>query len=107
MKKKILSPYIWILLICAVPAFVWGAGFGGFTRGNAFNQPVDISLTSIAGPDRVVMLEGKTYLNGYAGYNQPGRSGTRRRGQLAELPILTPEPAVLWSKESGPGTVTF
>jgi len=88
MKTKLTSNLILALLISAVFLFIctaW-AQETGFRRGAASNQPVDMSLTSIAGQDRVVMLEGKTYLNGYAGYGQPrrggrgGMGGGRRRG---------------------------
>jgi DUF1680 family protein len=107
MKKKISLSFIWILVIGAMLALVCTslAQEAGFGRGNAPAQPADMSLTSIAGPDRVVMLEGKTYLNGYAGYGQPRPrgGGGGRRGQAAQ----TPEPTVIWSKESGLGTVTF
>lgn len=117
MKKRLSSHFILLLLFSSMFVFVCStlaqnAGFGGTRRGTtAANQPIDMSLTAIAGIDRVVMLEGKTYLNGYAGYGQPGQrggNGMRRRGQTAETPAPTgPEPTVVWSKESGPGTVTF
>ena len=115
MKKKISSPFIWILFAGIISIFVCSAlaqnaGFGGMRRGTAAGEPADMSLTAIAGPDRVVMLEGKTYLNGYAGYGQPRQRGgnNMRRGQAANTPAPTgPEPTVTWSKESGPGTVSF
>ncbi len=71
------------------------------------------TLSVVAGVDRVVVLPGKTYLNGWAGYQgpeQPGRRGRRRRpeAEVAPAPAPTgPAPTVAWSKESGPGTVTF
>jgi len=46
---------------------------------------------AVAGPDRVVVLPGKTFLQ-----------GTVRDGGKVK-----PVPTVTWSKESGPGTVTF
>ncbi|MBN2590277.1 MAG: glycoside hydrolase family 127 protein [Sedimentisphaerales bacterium] len=115
MKKRFSSHLILILLFCAMSilvcsALAQNAGFGGTRRGAAAtNQLVDMSLTAIAGPDRVVMLEGKTYLNGYAGYGQPNqrRGGSRRRGMAAPVTPTGPEPTVVWSKETGPGTVTF
>ncbi len=113
MNKKLSSDFIWIFLVCIMFTFICTsfAQDAGFTRGTAPSQPVDMSLTAIAGIDRVVMLQGKTYLNGYAGYGQPGQrggNGMRRRGQAANPPAPTgPEPTVTWSKESGPGTVTF
>ncbi len=68
-------------------------------------------LTAIAGVDRIVMKGGKTYLNGWAGYGappRPGRQGGRGANQAA-TPAEPPGPAptTMWSKLSGPGTVTF
>ena len=67
-------------------------------------------LTSAAGVDRLVMLTGKTYLNGWVGYGpppRPGRGGAR--GAAATPPPEPPgkPPTAAWSKVSGPGTVTF
>ncbi|MEJ2646877.1 MAG: hypothetical protein P8016_00550 [Sedimentisphaerales bacterium] len=116
MKIKLSSPLTLCVLVCAVfvlfcTALAQDTGFGGYNRrGAAFDQPVDTSLTAIAGQDRVVMLEGKTYLNGYAGYGPPRQRnrGGRRRGQAEQTAAPTgPEPTVVWSKDSGPGTVTF
>lgn len=47
--------------------------------------------TVIAGPDRAVVLPGKTYLD----------------GTIRDDDKVKPTPAVAWSKESGPGTVAF
>src|SRR5690348_17290288 len=63
-------------------------------------------LNGIAGVDRVTVLNGKTYLRGWAGYGDPPRPA---RGRNAPP---TPEPAgppltVAWSKDAGPGTVAF
>ncbi len=68
-------------------------------------------LTVIAGPDRVTVLTGKTYLNAYAGYGPPPRR-TPRRPAPGAAPAPPPEPPgptpkAAWSKVSGPGTVTF
>jgi hypothetical protein len=65
-------------------------------------------LTAVAGVDRITMLAGKTYLNGWAGYGEPPRPD-RRRGEPAPPPAEEPgaPPSVTWSRESGPGTVTF
>jgi hypothetical protein len=69
------------------------------------------SLTAIAGPDRVAVLSGKTYLNAYAGYGQPPRRQPRRPapGAPVQPPAAPPGPTpkAAWSKSSGPGTVTF
>jgi uncharacterized protein len=67
-------------------------------------------LTASAGVDRVVMRQGRTYLNAWAGYGDPPRPGRRlRRGadQPAPPPTAGPPSKVRWSKASGPGTVTF
>jgi DUF1680 family protein len=63
-------------------------------------------LAAMAGPDRVVMRHGKTYLNAWAGYGAPPRPGRGRRGG-APPPDPRPAPAASWTKLSGPGTVTF
>jgi DUF1680 family protein len=113
MKTK-LSFHLALVLTAGVIVMLIGTAFAqpGGTRGyGASDQPVDNSLTTIAGPDRVVMEEGKTYLNGYAGYGPPreARRGGRRRGQQQEEtpPPTGPTPTVTWSKQSGPGNVTF
>jgi DUF1680 family protein len=65
-------------------------------------------LNGVAGIDRVTILPGKTYLRGWAGYGAPPRPGRPGRGAPATPPVETgPTPSVTWSKESGPGTVTF
>jgi len=73
--------------------------------------PEDTPLNGIAGVDRVTIITGKTYLRGWAGYGEPPRPGFRpggRGGQNAEPALPTgPTPTITWSKESGPGTVTF
>src|SRR3954451_15621805 len=65
---------------------------------------------SVAGVDRVVVLTGKTYLHGWAGYGNPPRP--HRRGPdaaPADPPARTlPATAVTtWTRESGPDSVTF
>src|SRR5436853_7491415 len=67
-------------------------------------------LNSAAGLDRVTILPGKTYLRGWAGYGSPPKPRVRVRGAQLEPPPPTPTgPALttMWSKESGPGPVTF
>jgi DUF1680 family protein len=68
-----------------------------------------LPLSSAAGIDRVVMLKGKTYLNGWVGYGpapRPGRGGGGRAG-AAPVEPPGPPPNAAWTKVSGPGTVTF
>jgi DUF1680 family protein len=68
-------------------------------------------LNSLAGVDRVVMLKGRTYLNGWVGFGQPPRPGRGGgRGAAAATPPAEPPgppPTAAWSKLSGPGAVTF
>ncbi|MGH9718838.1 MAG: glycoside hydrolase family 127 protein [Bryobacteraceae bacterium] len=66
------------------------------------------ALNGVAGIDRVVILPGKTYLRGWAGYGDPPRPV--RGGRTAETtppPAAGPTPTVTWTKDSGPGAVTF
>ena len=68
-------------------------------------------VNGMAGVDRVVVLPGKTYLRGWAGYGEPPHPGRRRRrGAEADStpPVPTgPTPTVRWSKRAGPGRVSF
>jgi len=69
-------------------------------------------LTAIAGVDRITLLPGKTYLNAWAGYGDPPRRVPPRRPAPGAPPPPPPDPpgptpTAAWSKESGPGTVTF
>lgn len=69
-----------------------------------------VPVNGVAGVDRVVVLPGKTYLRGWAGYGEPPRPGPRRRRDEADSnpPAPTgPAPKVRWSRLSGPGRVTF
>lgn len=73
-------------------------------------QTAPTALNAIAGVDRVVMNHGKTYLSGWVGYGNPPRPGRQGgRGQAAPVPPppTGPAPTAMWSKVSGPGTVTF
>ena len=61
---------------------------------------------SVAGVDRVVVLPGKTYLRGWAGYGDPPQPQRRGPGAPASPPPTQALPATAtttWSKESGPG----
>jgi DUF1680 family protein len=66
-------------------------------------------VNGVAGVDRVVVLPGKTYLRGWAGYGDPPRPRPRGRGAQADTtPVPTgPTPTTKWAKKSGPGRVTF
>jgi DUF1680 family protein len=66
------------------------------------------ALTAVAGVDRVVMVAGRTYLNAWAGYGDPPRRDRGRGAPVTPPPENPgPPPTATWSKESGPGTVTF
>ncbi|HEY1494619.1 MAG TPA: hypothetical protein VGF49_08745, partial [Candidatus Solibacter sp.] len=64
-------------------------------------------LNGIAGIDRVTVLPGKTYLRGWAGYGDPPRPARGRPAQPAPPVETGPPPVATWSKDSGPGAVTF
>lgn len=67
-----------------------------------------VRLTAAAGPDRFVILPGRTYINAWAGDGEPPRRVRRRRGEPEpEAPEPSPAPDVQWSRESGPGAVEF
>jgi len=82
-----------------------------FDGGTLSAQALPADLNAIAGPDRVVMRHGKTYLNAWVGYGQPPRRERRRAGTpeppAPPPPPPGPAPAVTWSTVSGPGTVAF
>ena len=70
------------------------------------------AFNAVAGPDRVVMRDGKTYLNGWTGVGQQPRRQRLRGGPAPPAappppPPPGPAPAVAWSQVSGPGTVTL
>ena len=64
-------------------------------------------VNGIAGVDRIVVLPGKTYLRGWAGYGEPPRRGPRRPTPADSTPPVPsgPPPTVRWSSKSGPGCV--
>lgn len=66
-----------------------------------------LPLAAVAGPDRIVMQHGKTYLHGWVGYGAPPRRERRSPAPAPPVPDPGPPPATRWSKLSGPGTVTF
>jgi len=70
------------------------------------------ALHAAAGPDRVVMTTGKTYLRGWTGYGNPPELSRPPRRPDPNAPPPPPPPTgpsatVSWSKDSGPGDVTF
>jgi DUF1680 family protein len=69
------------------------------------------AVNGIAGVDRVLVLPGKTYLRGWAGYGEPPRSSPRRVAQADSTPPVAapvgPPPTIRWNKRSGPGRVSF
>ena len=67
------------------------------------------ALSAAAGPDRIVMRHGRTYLNAWAGYGEKPRRQRSRAGAAPEAapPPPGPPPTVTWRQVSGPGTVTF
>jgi DUF1680 family protein len=69
----------------------------------------ELRLNAVAGPDRIVMQQGRTYLNGWGGYGEPPRRTRGRRGEAPPPPPLDPGPApsITWTKVSGPGEVAF
>ncbi len=67
----------------------------------------DATLSADAGPDRVVMVGSKTYLNGWAGYGSRPTPRGRRQGEQASIVNPGPAPVVLWNVQSGPGNVLF
>src|SRR5215813_13227776 len=78
----------------------------------AIAAPDTAPLNGVAGIDRVTVLGGKTYLRGWAGYGDPPHPGRGFRRPDPNAPPPPPPPTgpaatVTWSKESGPGTVTF
>lgn len=70
---------------------------------------VDAPLQAVAGPDRVVILPGKTYINAWVGYGVPPWDRRRffRRGEQPQPEPTGPEAKVSWRKKSGPGSVEF
>ncbi|MGD1087064.1 MAG: beta-L-arabinofuranosidase domain-containing protein, partial [Verrucomicrobiota bacterium] len=97
--------------LAALTAFAQDAPAASSAATNAAQAPPPPSPLFVqAGVDRDLVMPGKTYLNGYAGYINPSPPARgRRRGPD---PAAPPTPAgppvtVAWTMESGPGTVTF
>ena len=81
---------------------------------------MDSPVVGSAGVDRINVLGSRTYLHGWAGYGEPPVLGRPQGQQPAQLSYTgqarqadaAPAPAGpassgVWTKESGPGTVTF
>jgi DUF1680 family protein len=81
------------------------AGFGSADAAPAPSGQAP--LAALAGPDRIVVVPGQTYINGWAGYGEPPGRRRRRRDEPEPTPPTGPEPKVQWAKESGPGEVSF
>ena len=65
-------------------------------------------LRAIAGPDRVVVIPGRTWINSWVGYGAPPTRTRRRPGESEPPPPPSgPPPTLAWSMESGPGDVSF
>ena len=89
--------------------------------GYSETEEMDAPVVGSAGVDRITVLGSKTYLHGWAGYgeapvlgrpqaqNQPAQANYAGESGQASLPPppAGPTPTGAWSKESGPGTVTF
>jgi DUF1680 family protein len=73
----------------------------------AGQAPETVPLNVEAGPDRVVMLNGKTYLRGWAGYGNRPRARDPWEKQPAQPAPPDPGTKYVWSKISGPGDVSF
>jgi DUF1680 family protein len=74
--------------------------------GNALNvEATLVPPNAVAGVDRVVMRNGKTYLSGWAGYGARPTGRGRRGGPPPEP--AGPPPITTWRKKSGPGSVKF
>jgi DUF1680 family protein len=88
-------------------------------------EPMNAPVAASAGVDRITVLGSKTYLHGWAGYGEAPVMGRPQAQNLAQNPPAQvnyagqsgqataapapagPTPTGMWSKESGPGTVTF
>jgi DUF1680 family protein len=98
---KTAFPFCAALLVLAGAAFAQNVAPTNSAVSPATAAPRPLYV--VAGVDRDVVLGGKTYLMGYAGYSDPA---PRRNGGGAR-PASAPGVQVVWSKESGPGTVSF
>jgi DUF1680 family protein len=72
-------------------------------------EAMDAPVAGSAGVDRINVLGSKTYLHGWAGYGEAPVLGRPpvQNAAAPPPPPAGPTPTGVWSKESGPGTVTF
>jgi hypothetical protein len=77
-------------------------GAGGQTA-----EAMDAPFVSNAGVDRINVLGVRTYLHGWTGYGEAPVLGQPARSPEALTAPTHSTPTALWTKESGPGTVTF
>ena len=75
-----------------------GSGEGTGVETNATAPAGRSPLSAIAGPDRVVILKAKTFLNGCAGYGLPK---PQKRGAQSPPESSLAGLKVSWSKASG------
>jgi uncharacterized protein len=108
--KKSLIFGFFIALLCGASISLFNMTFAqqpGAAPDATQAQPAPAPLTSEAGVDRVVVMPGKTYLNGWAGYGARAAGARGRRGGPANPVPTGPAVTTTWSKTSGPGTVAF
>lgn len=65
------------------------------------------SLNVEAGVDRIVVIQGKTYLRGWAGYGKRPRAKDPWEKQPPQPAPAEPGTTFQWAKASGPGEVVF
>ncbi|HVY91541.1 MAG TPA: hypothetical protein VHA14_02285, partial [Bryobacteraceae bacterium] len=70
-------------------------------------EAADTPVVSSAGVDRINILGSRTYLHGWAGYGEAPVLGQPARRAEAPAAPAQAKPTGVWTKESGPGTVTF
>ncbi len=96
---------VWTLVL---PPVLQEGLAGATVSGAGAVGAADPPLSVMAGPDRVAVTSGaaaQTYLNGWVGYGEPWWH--RVPWHQAKAAPSGPPPTVRWSKESGPGEVTF
>src|SRR4051794_12508796 len=71
------------------------------------NEPQQQSFQAEAGQDRIVVLNGRTYLRGWAGYGERPRRKSEWQINDVAAASIAPDVKATWSKVSGPGEVKF